>query len=380
MKHFCYVTGTRAEFGLIKSTLQKANACPDLDISICVTGMHVLPEIGKLGQTIEEIRESGLRSIGCIETPSLAMRSGTGMMLGMSEQIPGMVELLKSSSFDGIIVLGDRGEMLVAALTAAHLKVPVIHIHGGERSGTIDESIRHAISKIAHYHFVSTENSKQRLIKMGEVEERIYVVGAPGLDDIISNTSPKSTAELCDEVNFNPLEKKVLAIYHPVLQEENFAFDQCQQIINALKEMKLQVVFLHPNTDAGSSGILDALNSVKSENFKIFEHLERNEYLSWLAAADVIVGNSSSAIIEAASFQTPAVDIGSRQKAREASENVIRVSNSQDDIMKGINKAFKIGKIPFHNIYGDGHSGEKIVNLLNSIEFNPKILNKLNAY
>ena len=274
MRRFCYVTGTRAEFGLMQSTLQKANFFEDLEISICVTGMHVLPKIGILGETVEEIKRSGLKIVSCIETPSLAMRSGMGMMLGMSEQIPGMVELFKNSSFDAVIVLGDRAEMLTAALVAAHLKIPVIHIHAGERSGTIDESIRHAIAKISHYHFVATEKSKKRLIRMGERKENIYVVGAPGLDDTIAKTRLKSRTELFKEVNFDPLEKAILAIYHPVLQEEHLAFDQCQQIIKALDEMDLQVIFLHPNTDAGSLGILEALKSVKSKKLKVFEHLK----------------------------------------------------------------------------------------------------------
>lgn len=380
MRHFCYVTGTRAEFGLMKSTLKQIDACHDLDVSLCVTGMHLLPQIGKIGQTVEEIKVSGLKIAAAIETPSLLSRSGEGMILGIAEQIPEMVNLFKQSNFDAVIVLGDRGEMLAATLAAAHLNIPVIHIHGGERSGTIDESIRHAISKIAHYHFVATKESQERLIKMGEKEEHIFVVGAPGLDDTLGLLKLRSKDELCRELDFDPSQKVCLALYHPVLQEEKAASDHCVEILHALEEMDLQTLFLHPNTDAGSSNILTILNAVKSKKVRIVEHLERANYLSWLAASDFIIGNSSSAIIEAASFRTPAVDVGNRQKAREASENVIRVANGKEKIMEGIENALNLGKKTFHNIYGDGKAGERIIASLRRISLTPEILKKLNQY
>lgn len=380
MKKICYITGTRAEFGLIKSTLKLASAHPELDISVCVMGMHVLPEIGPLGETSKEIEESGLKIAGRIESPSLALRSGVGMVQAFAAQTLGLIPIFEKEKFDFVMVLGDRAEMLAGALTAAHFKIPVIHIHGGERSGTIDESVRHAISKIAHYHFVATDSSRQRLIKMGEREDNIFVTGAPGLDDI--KTVPLiSPQDLFMEVGFTPTRKTALVIYHPVLQEELDADEQMSSLIEAVKSLDLQAVFLNPNTDAGSLGILRALAKAKQEpHFRFFEHLERRQYLSWLAACDVMVGNSSSGIIEAASLNIPVVDIGSRQRSREASENVIRKSNAIEEIKDGISQSLDIKKRSFLNIYGDGTAGKKILERLVNLCPDPQILNKINTY
>lgn len=329
MKKICYVTGTRAEFGLFQSTLEKIHNSDDLDLSILVTGMHVLPEVGKIGNTLEEIQASELLIAGIVRTPSLALRSGEGMILSISEQLPGMVKVFKENKYDAVVVLGDRGEMLAAALAAAHLEIPVIHVHGGERSGTIDESIRHAISKLSHYHLVATEASRDRLIKMGENADMIFVVGAPGLDDIISKTNFDSREKLCAEMGFNSREKIALSVFHPVLQESEEASQQVKSLLQALEDLDLQTIFLHPNTDAGSGEIVSLLKDVSSSKIKVTEHLNRTQYLNCLSVCDVIVGNSSSGIIEAASFCTPAVDIGSRQRAREISKNVIRVGNKK---------------------------------------------------
>jgi GDP/UDP-N,N'-diacetylbacillosamine 2-epimerase (hydrolysing) len=380
MKKICYITGTRAEFGLIESTLKLASAHPQLDISVCVMGTHILPEIGLLGETSKEIEDSGLKIVGRIESPSLALRSGVGMLQAFAAQIVGLVPLFEKEKFDFVMVLGDRAEMLAGALTAAHLNIPVIHIHAGERSGTIDESIRHAISKIAHYHFVATDSAQKRLIKMGERGENIFVTGAPGLDDIkaIPLIPPQ---DLFMKAGFSLTKKLVLAIYHPVLQEELDANEQMSSLIKAIKSLDLQAVFLNPNTDAGSLGILTALEKAKKEvNFRVFEHLERRQYLSWLAACDVMVGNSSSGIIEAASLKIPVVDIGSRQRSREASENVIRKLNSIEEIKDGISKSLNTGKRNFFNIYGDGTAGKKIVEILATLRQDPQVLNKLNTY
>lgn len=302
------------------------------------------------------------------------------MVQAFAAQTLGLVPILEKEKFDFVMVLGDRAEMLAGALTAAHLKIPVIHIHGGERSGTIDESVRHAISKIAHYHFVATDSARQRLIKMGEREDNVFVTGAPGLDDI--KTVPLiSPQDLFTEVGFTSARKTALVIYHPVLQEELDADEQMSSLIEAIKSLDLQAVFLDPNTDAGSLGILRALTKAKQEPcFRFFEHLERRQYLSWLAACDVMVGNSSSGIIEAASLNIPVVDIGSRQKAREASKNVIRKSNSIEEIKDGISQSLDIKKRNFLNIYGDGTAGKKIVETLVNLHPDPQVLNKLNTY
>lgn len=382
-RRICYISGTRADFGLMASTLQKIKNHPDLDINICVTGMHCLENIGEIGQTFTEVVESGIPVCDVIKTPVLAQRSGSGMARALSIQLGGFIDTFEREKFDIILLLGDRGEQLAAAIAAIHLGIPIVHIHGGEVSGTVDEPVRHAISKLAHYHFTSNKFAYERLIKMGEPPHRVFCTGAPGLDGIKNfPLTPKNV--LFEQHNLNPDIKTCLMLYHPVLQEEAITGEQTLSLLKIIHDKKIQAVVLQPNTDGGSAHIVNAIEAYKSKKlplFRFFDHFERTAYLSWLQACDFMIGNSSSGIIEACSFNKPVLDIGTRQTMREISENVQRIPHNPLKISKAIDKILQDDRPKnWTNIYGDAHTGEKIVALLSSISLDQDVLCKINSY
>jgi GDP/UDP-N,N'-diacetylbacillosamine 2-epimerase (hydrolysing) len=232
MRKILYISGTRADFGLIRATLELAKKSELLDISICVTGNHLLAEYGN---TSDEIKNSGLRISGKIPV-SVSGQSGEEMTEALGSILSGLVQIVSNEKPDIILVLGDRGEMLMAAIASLHMNIPIVHIHGGELSGTVDESIRHAISKLSHFHFVVTQKARERLIQMGEKPDHIFVTGAPGLVDI--NKSPLTDkVTLCRRMGFDHEKKIALLIYHPVVQEMHETGQQMAVILDALSEI-----------------------------------------------------------------------------------------------------------------------------------------------
>jgi GDP/UDP-N,N'-diacetylbacillosamine 2-epimerase (hydrolysing) len=295
-------------------------------------------------------------------------------------EIIGMTEVFEREQPDLILVLGDRGEMLAAAITAIHLNIPIIHFHGGERSGTVDEMIRHSISKLSHYHFVATEASKNRLIQMGEKESTVFVVGAPGLDEIC-NCIPASRDNFYNQYRLNFNKKTALLIYHPVVQQSFDMKAQFQNVMNAALEMNLQVVCLEPNSDAGGQQIREILREYESHpDVRVIKHLLRAEFIDCLANVDVMLGNSSSGIIEAASFNLVVVNVGCRQNLRECGDNVIHVATSFETIVDGLQEALYRPEKNYKNIYGDGNTSDRSHQLLKTINLNSQILNKINVY
>ncbi|QPJ60706.1 MAG: UDP-N-acetylglucosamine 2-epimerase (hydrolyzing) [Candidatus Nitronauta litoralis] len=376
MRKILYVSGTRADFGLLSSTLKLAHQDPGLEISVCVTGMHLAPGYGN---TVNEIEESGLRI--CDRIPVLLEdTSGASMARALADELAGMIPVFEKERPDLVLLLGDRGEMLAGALAAIHLNLPVVHIHGGERSGTVDEPVRHAISKLAHYHFAATENSQKRLIQMGEAEENIFITGAPGLDGLKS-LAQKSREQLCSELNFDSNVPLALVLFHPVLAEEAAAGDQITCLMDTLQMCKTQSVALMPNSDAGGNRIRSALEKYRGkEGVNLQVHLPRIDFVSLMKNADIMVGNSSSGIIEAATFGTPVVNVGQRQQHRERNANVIDVPVEPTAIANAVRQAFTRGRFPEKNIYGNGDAGTRIVDLLKTLPITPELLNKTNAY
>jgi GDP/UDP-N,N'-diacetylbacillosamine 2-epimerase (hydrolysing) len=376
MRKICYISGTRADFGLMKCSLQAIDQDEELKLEVVVTGMHLLSEYGN---TYREICDAGLNVIGKVKV-ALSGESGSQMSTALGEQIIGLTKVLEKSRPDLILLLGDRGEMLAGAIVALHLNIPIVHIHGGELSGTVDESIRHAISKMSHYHFTATNNSKSRLIKMGELSDNIFVIGAPGLDEISTTTLIPKEA-LFSQYNIDSNRPLMLLLFHPVVQHVNDIREQIVTVIESLISFDMQILALMPNADAGGGIIASTLKEYKEKNkIQITTHVTRKSFLSLVSYADVLVGNSSSGIIEAVSLGTPVVNIGSRQNLRERSNNVVDVSIDKSKIINGINKAMLLNKSLFKNVYGDGKSSKRIINLLKSLDLNPKILDKINAY
>ncbi|CAI2716998.1 UDP-N-acetylglucosamine 2-epimerase [Nitrospina watsonii] len=376
MRKFVYVSGTRADFGLLRSTLLRIHADPELDLSLSVTGMHLSEHYGN---TVDEIEAAGLRIAARIPV-DLTETSGGAMARALGAELTGMTDALECERPDAVLVLGDRGEQLAGALAAIHLNIPVVHLHGGERSGTVDEPVRHAISKLAHYHFVATETSRERLVRMGERTDRIFITGAPGLDGL-KELATRSRQDLCAAQHLDPTQPLALVLFHPVVQEMHTLPQQTVHLMEALVESGMQAVVLMPNADAGGDRIRDVIEQFRDrERFRVVVHMPREEFVSWLAGADVMVGNSSSGIIESASFGRPVVNIGTRQTGRERSGNVIDVTAGKDAILQGIRQALEADFRAVENVYGQGDAGEKIVELLKTIPLDPAILQKSNAY
>lgn len=368
-----YLSGTRADFGLMRSTLIETARLAGL--SVAVTGMHL---DARYGNTIEDIRDAGLRICGEIPV-DVSTRSPQSMSAGIAECLKGLTVLLDRERPDLLVVLGDRGEMLAGAIAALHLGIVCVHVHGGERSGTVDEPVRHAISKLATYHLVATEQSRERLIRMGEPQQRIYVTGAPGLDDLAQDAD--ISPEACRESLGLSAGAFVLAVFHPVVQQAGDACGQTTALLQALGKTGLPVVWLEPNADAGSGDILKALDEVAlPAGSRRFRHLKRNLFCAAMRHCAVMVGNSSAGIIESASFGTPVVNVGDRQRLRERNANVQDVPVEAGAITVAIAEALRHGKWPCDNRYGDGLSGPRIASHLVDLSLDRSVLEKINSY
>ena len=371
-----YITGTRADYGLMREVLKRLDAAEDIELSICVTGMHLS---SLYGNTIKEVEDDNFRICGIIPV-DVNKATHAAMAKSIGQEIIGMTEVFEREQPDLILLLGDRGEMLAAAISAVHLNIPLVHLHGGERSGTVDEMIRHSISKLSHYHFVATESSKERLIKMGEKKDTVIIVGAPGLDEIHKYDSSKPDVFYRHYgLTFN--KKIALLIYHPVVQEYDDIKSKFQNAIKAALASDLQIICLEPNSDAGGQLIREALQEyINHQDVRIIKHLQRAEFIDCLANSDVMLGNSSSGIIEAASFNLVVVNVGSRQNLRECGANIIHVDSSFESVLTGLKEALAREKMSYKNIYGDGNTSERCYQLLKTINLDSQILNKCNAY
>lgn len=378
MKKILYVTGTRADYGLMKSVLNEINNHPNLSLEIAVTGMHLMSEFGN---TLDNIKKDNykLHIIDCIYESDIknSMSSFVGNFTAQFSK------KIKEINPDIILLLGDRGEMLAGAIVGNYNNLAVAHIHGGEVTSTADESVRHAITKLSHIHFPATKNSKERILKMGEISENIFVCGAPGLDSILNNKL-KSKKEIFDELNLKD-EKTALLIQHPVTIESDNSHEQIKATLEALKEQNIQSIIIYPNADTGGSHIIKVIYEYKNNpKFHIFENIEHETFINLMAHVDVMIGNSSSGIIESASFKLPTINIGTRQSGRERGINVIDCDYNKEEIKEKLNLALSED---FHkkmaaciNPYGDGKTGKRIAEILAKIKIDKKLLQKQITY
>ncbi len=370
------MSGTRADFGLMQSTLRAIAAEPGLTLDVVVTGMHLSP---RFGTTVDEIVASGLHVAARIPV-AIEESTGAAMARNLAATLDGCVDAFERLRPDVVLLLGDRGEMLAGALAAIHLNIPIAHIHGGERSGTVDEPVRHAISKLAHFHFVSSEDARARLVRMGERAEHVFVSGAPGLDGLVE-LAAFGRDELCAGAGFDPAAPLGLMVYHPVLQEAAEAEDQARALVEACLSRQLQLMAVMPNSDAGNAGVRRVLDACADHpRVRVRTHLPRREFVSWMAACDLMVGNSSSGIIEAASFGTPVVNVGIRQNLRERNANVMDVAARRDELVAGVERALAHGRYSLHNVYGDGQTGQRILAWLLAADLSAGLLLKANTY
>lgn len=362
------VTGTRAEYGAMRPVFRRLAASAHLRLELIVTGMHLAPHFAASLAEIEQddLCPRHIVPIFAAEGSAVAMVSALGQWLSAFAQI------YREVRPDLLLVQGDRGEMLAAAAAAAHMNIPVVHMSGGDVSGSIDDSIRKAITSFAHVHLTTCADSSARVVAMGESPARVFEVGEPVLD-VIRTFEPIRWPRLCEELGLDPQRPLVLATQHSVTTEADRAGDQVRATLTALSYAGLQAVFTYPNTDAGYEAIVDALLNFQPRDFlHVIPHLGSQRYLSLMGCAAVLVGNSSSGILEAASFRLPVVNVGSRQHARTRACNVIDVECDPEAIRTAIARAlydpaFRAGLSDCVNPYGDGHCAERTVDIISRL-------------
>jgi len=351
-------------------------------LEIIVSGMHLMPEFGK---TINEIKKDGFKIHEINAIYEEDSKKSMARFIGKFIQL--LTENIRKIKPDIILVLGDRAEMLAGAIVGAYLAIPVAHIHGGDVSSTVDEFARHAITKLSCIHFAVTKKSAERIVKMGEEKWRVHVVGAPGLYDALRAklASPKDIAK---KYKLDLSKPVLLVVQHPVTIEAEQAGIHMEETMSALKELGYQAIVIYPNADAGGREMIKVIEKYRKYPFiKIYKNISRNDYLGLLKISNVMVGNSSSGIIEAPSFRLPAVNIGTRQSGRERAKNIIiDVDYKKEQIKKAIEKSIydtKLGRgvVKCKNPYftADG-AGSKIVRVLSAIAIDKKLSVKKITY
>ncbi len=379
-RKICLVTGTRAEYGLSYPILRAIESHSDLELQLVVTGMHLL---SGHGNTIELIKKDGFKIDCIIETLPENQADGMVMANAVGKTILGLTEYVKKAKPDILIAMTDLGFTLATAIVGAHMNIPVVHVHGGEVSGSVDELVRHATTKLSHIHFAASKKSAERIIKMGEEPWRVHVVGAPGLDIILQD-------DFYDEkiirAKYSLLSGNyIVLVQHPVSTESAQSGEYFKNTLKAIESFGIQTILIYPNADSGSKDIIEVIESNHNNIIKSYKNLSRKDYLSLLKYASVLVGNSSSGILEAPSFKLPAVNIGSRQYGREMAENVVSVGYNFEDIKSAVNfvlndKKFKKKVQNCVSPYGDGTAGKKIAEILVAIQIDKKLLEKLITY
>jgi len=370
-----FITGSRSEWGYIRPILRYIEQDPELGYALIVTNMHLLP---RFGSSIHEIERDGFR---IAERIFMVYDGFTGQTMAKSlasllSELPGALE---RASPDILLLAGDRGEQLMGAIAAVHMRIPVAHVQAGELSGHIDGVIRHAITKLAHIHFAANEDFAERVRCLGEQEFRIHVTGAPLVDELVEGMfdSPAQLARCLGVAVDRPL---ILAMQHPVIENEEAAGRQLDETIAALTEIAAQTVFIAPNSDAGSQAIRQRLTELSTGSIHVLQNLPRSQFLGLLRIAAAIVGNSSSGILEAPTFGTPCVNIGRRQRGRLQSSHVINVDHHRDAIAGAIRTALSPAFVAqarrARNPYGNGGAAERIVKILKDTVVDERLLNK----
>ncbi|MGD8438779.1 MAG: UDP-N-acetylglucosamine 2-epimerase [Syntrophobacterales bacterium] len=370
----CVVVNSRANYGRIKSVLRAIREHPDLDL-ILIVGASAL--LWRFGNVAEQIREDGFNTNAIVysivegENPTtMAKSTGMGIM-----ELATQFENLKP---DVVITVADRFETIATAIAASYMNIPLAHTQGGEVTGSIDESVRHAITKLAHIHFPATEKAKDNVIRMGEDPEKVFLTGCPAIDIVADLDLTPPDDLLIRYKGVGPdldIHKPYLVVLqHPVTTEYGSGFDQINETLEAIKSIRMQTIWLWPNVDAGSDSISKGLRMFR-ENEKpdyahFYRHFSVEDYARLIANCACLVGNSSSGIREGSFLGVPAVDIGTRQAHRERAANCINVSYNHKEIEEAIRRQIENGRYPSDTTYGDGTAGEKIAAILADVNIN----------
>ena len=392
MRHILYITGTRADYGLMRNTLTEIVNTPGLKLSVVVTGMHLLDEFGNTySEILSDSKKYGFGIIKCTSTYDNDTRESMSRFIG--EFTSELTKICAKIKPDVILLLGDRGEMLAGAIVGIHLGIPIAHIHGGDVSSTVDDITRHAITKMSNIHFAASQSSADRIIKLGEDKSRVFVVGAPGLDRITEDVYDERYIR--EKYGLNTDEKYFILIQHPVSAEIENAEKHIEETLKAIikygAKHGTKTIVVYPNSDAGGRKIIDVLEKyrnnqlIKNPLIKFYKSLNRKDFLSLLKYSSGLIGNSSSGIIEAASFRKPVINIGTRQLGRERGLNVIDARYSCDDIYAAMKKISEDKKFlnslkKIVNPYSKGNAGKAIADILSRIELTKDLTQKRLTY
>jgi len=372
MRKVCVVTGTRAEYGLFLPILKKIKESKKLRLQLVVSTMHLSSEFGSTYKQIEDdgfLIDEKVENLLSADTKSAIAKS------------TGLATILLSDCFtrlqpDVVLLLGDRYETHAAATTAMLMNIPIAHIHGGEiTEGAVDEQIRHSISKMSCLHFVATEKYRQRLMQMGEKASRVIKSGAPGIDNVLNFQFLKKR-DLEKELNWCFGELSALVTYHSETLSDKNVGDEVNELLDNLLHTKLNILFTYANADDSGRVINQSLEDFcqsHPKRFKVVKNLGQLRYLSCMKHVDLLIGNTSSGIIEAASFNKPVVNIGNRQKGRLQSGNVVNcsVSTLTEGVKRACSNSFKQKCSTVVNVYGDGQSAALIIRELEKQAFSP---------
>lgn len=368
MKKVCVITGTRAEYGLLKPVIERIDRDEELKLYLIVTGAHLSPEFGLTYKEIENdgyIIDKKIEMLLSADTPSSIVKS-------MGLEMIGFADAFAEACPDMVVILGDRYEMLAAASAAMIHRIPIAHIHGGETTeGLIDEAIRHAITKMSYLHFAATAVYRKRIIQLGESPERVFNVGALGIENI-KTAALLNRKDLEKSLDFTFGENTVMVTYHPVTLEKQSCAEHFYNLLSVLKNRKeLNIIFTKTNSDTDGRIINQMINDFVAENPNrsiAYTSLGQIRYLSALKYCSMVIGNSSSGIIEVPSFHIPTVDIGDRQKGRESSGSVIHCGTSVEDITNAIclamQDAFRQSIKNVKNPYERENTSLEIVNII----------------
>lgn len=365
MRKICVITGSRAEYGLLSGLMKAIKEDESLELQVIATNMHLSPEFGL---TYKEIERDGFfinKKVEMLLSSDTA--NATTKSVGLATI--GFADAYEDLKPDMIVVLGDRYEILAAVSAALFYKIPVAHLHGGEiTEGAYDDCIRHAITKMSHLHFTSTEEYRQRVIQLGEDPKRVFNVGAPGIENIkkVPLMDKKELESTLDGFTFN--DKTLLITYHPVTLENSTAEEQIQNLLSALDEYyDIKIIFTLPNSDTDGRVIIRLINEYVSKHQEkaiAYPSLGLKRYLSALQFVKAVVGNSSSGIIEVPSFGIPTLNIGDRQKGRIAADSVINCGTSKKDILEGLDKVLNSEHAEIHNPYEGKNTTADILHIL----------------
>jgi UDP-hydrolysing UDP-N-acetyl-D-glucosamine 2-epimerase len=378
MRSIALVTSSRADWGIQRTVAEALRNRTDVELRIVACGMHVEPAFGR---TVEQIRADGF-TVACEMPPIGAPSTGHGAALAIAEGTRQFAEYLDRNRPDLVTVLGDRFDMLPAALAATPLLIPIAHLHGGELTyGAFDDALRHAMTKLAHIHLAATDEYARRIRQMGEPPEHVHVVGAPGIDDIVREGSKLDFARTT-ELGFEAGATNFLVVYHPETRAAGRLETEAAALFAVLRELDGPMVIVRPNADPGNAIIQERIDELcrTRPKTRAVVSLDRLTFLALLRHCSVLIGNSSSGIIEAPSFGVPVVNIGDRQAGRIRGRNVLDCPCAPSAIEAAVRKAlspdFRAGLAGAPNPYGDGQSGRRIAEILASTPLDDRLLRK----